>query len=258
MVHIPGVRHRAADAVSHHPTGPTNPDMMLLPDDIAASGASAIPSLFNLFGHSFLNGIRCRETPPSYTTINDELASLVSSSLNTLAITWDCTKVATASDTNMVQRTSITESGFPEFRHELPPALREYHQFRDHLHTVDGIILYKSRTVIPPSLRQHVLTVLHSAHQGVASMTACAETTVFWPGITPAIIATWANCHHCNRMAPSQLHAPPFPPVLPAYPFQCISADFFHYKGKNYLVVVRQIFKLAHHRTGTSRIERPY
>ena len=38
-------------------------------------------------------------------------------------------------------------------------------------------------------------------------------------------------------MAPSQPNAPPFPPVLPAYPFQCISADFFHYKGKNYLVV---------------------
>ena len=41
-VHIPGVRHRAADAVSRHCTGPTNPDMMLLPDDIAASDASAI------------------------------------------------------------------------------------------------------------------------------------------------------------------------------------------------------------------------
>ena len=205
MVHIPGVRHRAADAVSRHPTGPANPDMMLLPDDIAASSASAIPSLINPSGHSFLNGIRCRETPPSYTTIDDELASLVSSYLNTLAITWDRIKVATASDTNMVQLTSIIELGFPEFRHELPPAFREYHQFRDHLYTVDGVILYKSRTVIPPSLHQHVLTVLHSAHQGVTSMTARTETTVSWSGITPAITATRANCHHCNRMAPPNL-----------------------------------------------------
>ena len=69
-------------------------------------------------------------------------------------------------------------------------------------------------------------------------MTAHAETTVFWLGITPAITATWTNCHICNRMAPSQPNASPFPPVLPGYPFQCISADFFHYKGKNYLVVV--------------------
>ena len=198
---------------------------MCLPDDIAASGASAIPSLFNPSGHSFLTGICCREPPASYTTIDDELASLVSSSLNTLAITWSSIKVATASNTNMVQLTSIIESGFPEFRHELPPALCEYHQFPDQLYTVHGIILYKERTVIPPSLCQHVLTILKLAHHGLTSMTAHAE-TVFWPGITPAITATWINCHHCNRMAPSQPTAPPFPLVLPECPFQCISADF--------------------------------
>ena len=49
MVHIPGVRHKAADAVSRHPTGPINPSMMPLPDDIAASGTSAIPSVLNPF-----------------------------------------------------------------------------------------------------------------------------------------------------------------------------------------------------------------
>ena len=138
--------------------------MMPLSDDIAASGASAIPSLFSPSGHSFLNGIRCREPPASYTTIDDELASLAFSSLNTLAITWNHIKVATASDTNKVQLISIIESGSPRFHHELPTALREYHQFRDHLYTMDGVIPYKARTVISPSLCQHVLTVLHSAH----------------------------------------------------------------------------------------------
>ena len=119
----------------------------------------------------------------------------------------------------MVQLISILESGFPEFRHELSAALCKYHQFQDHLYTVDGVILYKSRTSSPPSLRQHDLTVLHSAHQGVTSMTARAETAVFWPGIT------------ATALGPSQPDAQPFP-LVSAYPFQCISADFFHYKGK--------------------------
>lgn len=152
--------------------------------------------MFNPPGHSFQTGIRCRESPASYTTIDDELASLVSSSLNTLAITWDHIKVATASDTNMVQLISIIELGFPEFCHELPPALHEYPQFHDHLYTVDGIVLFKARTVIPPSLCHHFLTILHSACQGMTSMTAHAETTVLWPGITPAITTTRTNCHH--------------------------------------------------------------
>ena len=138
----------------------------------------------------------------------------------------------------MVQQISIIKSGFPESCHELPSALCEYHQFHDHLYTVDGVILNKSRTVIPPSLHQHVLTVLHLGQQGMTSTTARSDMTVLWLGITPAITTTRANCHHCSRMAPSQHNAPSFPPVLPAYPFQCISADFFHYKGKNYLVVV--------------------
>ena len=69
-------------------------------------------------------------------------------------------------------------------------------------------------------------------------MIARAETTVIWPGITPAITAARANCHHCNRVAPSQPSAPPYYPVVPVYPFQCICADFFHYKAANYLIVV--------------------
>ena len=69
-------------------------------------------------------------------------------------------------------------------------------------------------------------------------MTARAESTVFWPGITPAITALRERCSHCNRMTPSQPSAPPYPPTFPAYPFQCIFADYFHYKGINYLVAV--------------------
>ena len=72
----------------------------------------------------------------------------------------------------------------------------------------------------------------------MTSMTAIAETTIFWPCITSVITPTWRTCHQCNRMAPFQPNAPPFSPLPSAYPFPCISADFFHYKGKNHLVVV--------------------
>lgn len=92
--------------------------------------------------------------------------------------------------------------------------------------------------VIPPNLRQTVLDALHSAHQGVTQMCSRAESSIFWPGMTPAITATRNRCTACNRMAPSQPNAPPYPPTTPAYPFQCVAADYFHYRGHNYLVVV--------------------
>ena len=46
-------------------------------------------------------------------------------------------------------------------------------------------------------------------------MMARAESSVFWPGITPAITAVRTNCNHCNRMASSQPSAPPTPPPPP-------------------------------------------
>jgi hypothetical protein len=56
--------------------------------------------------------------------------------------------------------------------------------------------------------------------------------------MTPAITELRARCSACNRMAPSQPGAPPTPPVQPEYPFQCIAADYFTYRGQHYLVVV--------------------
>ena len=111
------------------------------------------------------------------------------------------------------------ESGIPKYRHEIAQSIREYHQFQDEPYSVDGVVSYKDRVVIPPSLRNEVLTSLHAAHQGVTSMTARAEASVFWPGITVAIATTKAICAQCNRMAPSQPSAPPTPTILPSYPF---------------------------------------
>ena len=174
MVHISGVKNTAADAMSRHPTGNTNPEALPIPDDMANVNTTA----FTLFEHPFLTGIRSTEpdmesAPPTMNV--QQLPS--AASLNTMAITWDRVKVATASDNNMEKLRSVVETGFPQPRHQLPPELQEYHQFREHLHTVDGVILYKNRIVIPPSLRQHILTVLHSAHQGTTSMNARASIT---------------------------------------------------------------------------------
>ena len=240
MIHIPGERHKAPDAVSHHPTGSTNPDLLQFPDDIAAiENPTSFFSLTPLCIQSWLGYVaKNHHWMHAPTTFDDKLTSSAVSALRTMAITWDRVKLATTSDKDLTQLVSIIESGFPESRHEIPPALQEYYQFRKHLYTVDGVILYKDHIVILPSLWQHILAILHSAHQGITSMTAHAESSVFWPGITPAITDLQANCSHCNTMAPSQPSALPFPPITPVYPFQSICADFFQHKGFNYLVIV--------------------
>ena len=223
VVHIPGAKHRAADCLSRHPYG--DPDKLYLQDDIPSSSDG-------------LNVIRTFEKPDD---LEDTLVAAAESSLSSLglkAVTWDRVRVATASEDSMNQLLNMVEDGFPDSRNAFPPNLRTYHQFRDDLHSLDGVVLYKDRVVIPPSLRQEILATLHSAHQGVSSMIARAESSVFWPGITRSITDMRLNCNHCNRIAPSNPSAPPYPLMSPDYPFQCVCADYFTHRGVNYLVIV--------------------
>ena len=103
------------------------------------------------------------------------------------------------------------------------------------------MVLYYKRIeslIIPPSLREEVLSALHAVHQGITSMISRAESSVFWPSITPAITALRAGCNHCNRIAPSNPSAPPTPLMPLDYPFQCVCSVLFQNMGINYLVVV--------------------
>ena len=68
MIHIPGVKHKAPDAVSRHPTGPTNPDKMILPDDIAVTTHLQTTFPLHHLGRSILAGIRRKAPPPQQLT----------------------------------------------------------------------------------------------------------------------------------------------------------------------------------------------
>ena len=212
MIHIPGVRNKASDTMSRHPTGDPHPLRFHLQDDISAITHLELDALTRMDAISSLHSLH--------------------------SINWNKVRIATNSDTNMTLLASTIEDGIPEHRRDMPDVLKAFHPFREHLHTIDGVILYKDRIVMPPSLRSDCLAALHAAHHGTSAMIARAESSIFWPGITLDITSTRDGCNHCNRMAPSQPRAPPVPPTPVSYPFQCICADYFHYGGNNYLVIV--------------------
>ena len=62
--------------------------------------------------------------------------------------------------------------------------LREFWKYRDKLSIVDGVLLCDGAVVVPTKLRQAVLDILGSAHQGVQAMRDRAADTVFWPTIS--------------------------------------------------------------------------
>ena len=118
-----------------------------------------------------------------------------------------------------------------------PDEVKEYFRYREDLSVCDGLILFKSRVLVPRSLRREVLECLHSAHQGVQGMKSRAAESVFWPGISAAIHDVRARCRTCNTIAPSQPAEPPITADPPQFPYEQVCADFFELGGIQYLAM---------------------
>ena len=135
---------------------------------------------------------------------------------------------------------SLIQSGLPERKTDWPANLQDYYRHRESLSQVDGVIIFSDRPLIPVSLRPEVLDLLHQGHQGVTSMALHAEQTVYWPNYKEDIMNRRLSCSGCTAAAPSQPAAPPSALPSPEFPFQMISADYFSYKGSNYLAVLHR------------------
>ena len=151
-------------------------------------------------------------------------------------ITPDEVVGAGQSDPEYQELIRTIESGFPQSRATTPPALRKYWEVRHRLTIAKGIVFMDRRLVIPMSLHNAVLDVLHAAHQGVTSMKARATASVYWPGMETNIHNKRFVCNDCNENAPSQPREPICLTPSPEWPFQQICTDYFESAGFDYLI----------------------
>ena len=87
----------------------------------------------------------------------------------------------------------------------------KFYQFRTELTTQQDCIMRGIRVVIPKSLRENVLHMLHDAHCGITKTKAVARTYVWWPSIDKDIERLTNNCAACS----SQRNNPPATQVHP-------------------------------------------
>ena len=106
----------------------------------------------------------------------------------------------------------------------------------DQLYCLDGVPIKENKILIPRQLRDEVLEVLYSTHQGVNGRMANARQRLFWPRLDASIRQTRAQCRKCNIIAPSQPIEPLMPSSNPEFPFQKTVTDLFDLHGKTYMV----------------------
>ena len=114
-----------------------------------------------------------------------------------------------------------------------------FYSRRDELSfTPDGLLCFRDRIVIPPSLRRKVLSDLHSGHLGVDKMKSLARLTCWWPEIDADIIRIAKSCDKCVHKIHSQTSKwTPWP--ISCEILQRIHADYCGpFLGKFYVLVV--------------------
>ena len=68
------------------------------------------------------------------------------------SVTWESVREAMCSSDDMRVLEEMAADGFPKSRAGMPVAICGFHQYREDITSGDGVVLYKDRVVIPPSL----------------------------------------------------------------------------------------------------------
>ena len=95
-----------------------------------------------------------------------------------------------------------------------------------------------NKIIIPQSLRQETLQLVHSGHMGIEKCLRRARDIIFWPGISNDIKEMVLGCSICLKHRSSNPKEPLIPTEIPDYPWQITGTDLFTWDNKNYLLVV--------------------
>ncbi|XP_020913141.1 uncharacterized protein K02A2.6 [Exaiptasia diaphana] len=128
------------------------------------------------------------------------------------------------------------KDGWPD-QDKLKGILKLYWPHRSTLTVEGGMLLNGIRIVIPPTLRQDILSHIHDGHQGITKCRRRAIHSVWWPGISSNIKELIDNCSVCSKNRKNHPE-PLIPTAMPARPWQKVAADLMEFKKEQYLVVI--------------------
>ena len=89
-------------------------------------------------------------------------------------------------------------NGWPDSCKELEDELKPYWIHRFNLSLVDSVILLgEDHIVVPITLCEKFLNVLHYTHQGITKTLAQAQNNTYWPGIAHDVLKLCRECEVC-------------------------------------------------------------
>ena len=123
----------------------------------------------------------------------------------------------------------------------------------------DGILLHNDRIIVPLSMRDAMLRLVHEGHLGIEKTKSFARQALWWPGMSRMIADVVGSCVTCSAHRRQQPAETPMPHPVPSRPFEKVGADIFTLAKRDYLLDVDYFSKFPfifelHDKTATSVI----
>ena len=144
----------------------------------------------------------------------------------------------TENDAELQELRHCVKQGWPETLKETPASVQIYWNSRDEINEINGIIFKGEKIVIPKSMRQEILTKIHTGHMGIQKSKERARDVVYWPGMSKEIEKFVERCSTRQERQNLPEKEPLLPHPIPSRPWQIIGTDLFWWDNTNYLLVV--------------------
>ena len=158
----------------------------------------------------------------------------------------------TARDPILAQVMRFVKEGWP---HAFSEELKDFKKLENSLSTENGCVFYGLRVIIPSTLRNHILKLLHLGHFGMQRMKQLARSTVYWPRIDFDIEDLCRKCTSCGQFQNKPDKPSIHPWMMPEKPWSRLHLDHaINFLGRNWLVLVDAYSKYPciHPTTSTS------
>ena len=146
----------------------------------------------------------------------------------------------------------FVKEGWP---HAFSEKLKDFKKLENSLSTENGCVFYGLRVIIPSTLRNHILKLLHLGHFGMQRMKQLARSTVYWPRIDFDIEDLCRKCTSCGQFQNKPDKPSIHPWMMPEKPWSRLHLDHaINFLGRNWLVLVDAYSKYPciHPTTSTS------
>ncbi|XP_014770693.1 uncharacterized protein K02A2.6-like [Octopus bimaculoides] len=136
-------------------------------------------------------------------------------------------KEETSKDEELQLLTQMAIQGWSENRHQVQPLIREYWAIHDDISVENGVLMARSRIIIPKSMQKEILDKIHQGHLRMEKGKLRAKSAVCWVGMYKDKEKMVSTCHISQKYRNSQQKEEMLSSDIPRRRWQAIGVDLF-------------------------------